>query len=70
MCALLLCCVPAATHCCASCKRISLLHGLQNWGKAYLMPTWLMHEQRLAQLQINEWIIHISLLHSFFQSRI
>ena len=34
------------------------------------MPTWLMHEQRLAQLQINEWIVQISLLHGFCQSRV
>ena len=41
MCVLLLCCVPAATHCCASCNRISLLHGFQSWGEAYLRPSWL-----------------------------
>ena len=41
MCVLLLCCVPAAMHCCASCNRISLLHGFQSWGEAYLRPSWL-----------------------------
>jgi len=35
---------------------MSLLYGLQNWGEAYLIPPCVMHEQRLAQVQINEWI--------------
>ncbi len=29
---------------------ISLLYGLLNRGEAYLIPTWLMQEQRLAQV--------------------
>ncbi len=33
-----------------------LLYGLLNQGEAYLIPTWLVREQRLAQLQINQSI--------------
>jgi len=36
--------------------KISLLYGLLNRGEAYLIPTWLMREQRLAQVQINQSI--------------
>ncbi len=33
----------------------SLLYGLgMNWNEAYLIPTWLMREQRLAQVKINQ----------------
>ena len=69
-CVLLLCHACCYTHCCASCKRISPLHGLQSRGEAYLMPTWLVHEQRLAQLQFNERIIQISLLLGYLQRRV
>ncbi len=31
-----------------------MLYGLHNWGEAYLTPTWLVQEQRLAQVQINQ----------------
>ena len=31
-----------------------LLYGLLNWGQAHLMPTWLMQEQRLAQVKISQ----------------
>ncbi len=31
-----------------------LLYGLLNRGEAYLIPTWLMREQRLAQVKINQ----------------
>ena len=33
---------------------LSLLYGILNWGEAYLIPTWLMREQRLAQVKINQ----------------
>ena len=36
--------------------KTSLLYGLLNQGEAYLIPTWLMREQRLAQVQINQSI--------------
>ena len=39
----------------------SLLYGLHSWGEAYLIPTWLMPEQRLAHLQINQCISHCRL---------
>ena len=35
-------------------RNVSLLYGLLHRGKAYLIPTWLMQEQRLAQVQINQ----------------
>jgi len=35
---------------------ISLLYGILNWGEAYLIHTWLMREQRLAQVKINQSI--------------
>ncbi len=41
---------------CVSICILSLLYGLQNRGEAYLIPTWLMPEQRLAQVQINQSI--------------
>ena len=28
----------------------SMLYGLLNWGEAYLISTWLMREQKLAQV--------------------
>ena len=31
----------------------TLPYGLLNRGEAYLIPTWLMREQRLAQVKIN-----------------
>ncbi len=34
----------------------SLLYGLLNWDEAYLMPTWLMRQQRLAQVKLNQSI--------------
>ena len=34
----------------------SLLCGLLNRGEAYLIPTWLMRKQRLAQVKINQSI--------------
>ncbi len=34
-------------------RNVSLLYGLLNWGQAYLITTWLMQEQRLAQVQIK-----------------
>ncbi len=34
--------------------KISLLYGLLNRGEAYLISTWLMREQRLAQVKINQ----------------
>jgi len=40
--------------------KISLLYGLLNRGEAYLIPTWLMPEQRLAHLQINQSIKSIT----------
>jgi len=40
---------------CASCViKISLLYGLLNRIAAYVIPTWLMREQRLAQVNINQ----------------
>ena len=33
---------------------LSLLYGILNWGEAYLIPTWLMREQRLAHMKINQ----------------
>ena len=33
-----------------------LLYGILNRGEAYLIPTWLMREQRLAQVKINQSI--------------
>ncbi len=36
--------------------KMSLLYGLLNRGEAYLIPTWLMQEQRLAQVKINQSI--------------
>jgi len=36
--------------------KISLLYGLLNRGEAYLIPTWLMRGQRLAQGNINQSI--------------
>jgi len=35
---------------------MSLLYGILNRGEAYLIPTWLMQEQRLAQVKINQSI--------------
>ena len=35
----------------------SLLYGLLNWDEAHLIPTWLMQEQRLAPVHINQSII-------------
>ena len=32
------------------------LYGLLNQYEAYLIPTWLMQEQRLAQVKINQAI--------------
>ena len=45
--------------------KIRLLYGLLNRGEAYLIPTWLMPEQRLAHLQINQSCvleIHVTLM--------
>jgi len=36
--------------------KVSLLYGLLNWGEAYLISTWLMREQRLAQAKISHSI--------------
>jgi hypothetical protein len=33
-----------------------LLYGLLNRGEAYLIPIWLMQEQRLAQVKLNQSI--------------
>ena len=35
---------------------ISLLYGILDRGEAYLIPTWLVREQRLAQVKINQSI--------------
>ena len=42
---------------------LSLLYGevklsLLNWAEAYLTPTWLIREQRLAKVQISQAINH------------
>ena len=39
--------------------KISLLYGLNlNRGEAYLIPTWLVRERRLAQVQVNHQSIN------------
>ncbi len=35
-------------------RNVSRLYGHLNRGEAYLIPTWLMQEQRLAQVNINQ----------------
>ena len=37
-------------------NQTSLLYGILSQGEAYLIPTWLMQEQRLAQVKINQSI--------------
>ena len=37
-------------------SKVGLLYGLLHQGEAYLIPTWPMQEQRLAQVQINQSI--------------
>ena len=39
---------------CAETVEVCLLYGLLNWGGAYLILTWLLQEQRLAQVKINQ----------------
>ncbi len=34
--------------------KLNRLYGLLNRGEAYLIPSWLMQEQRLAQVQSNQ----------------
>ncbi len=49
--ALPLCCVPAATHCCASCTQIRLLHGQPFSTGSRWLAAWLLPKQHSAATQ-------------------
>ncbi len=40
--------------------KLSLLYGIQNWGEAYLIPTWLMRQQWLAQVKSMKSVLSCS----------
>ncbi len=53
-------------------RRLMRLYGLLYQGEAYLIHTWLMREQRLAQIQINQSLRQVSaafMLGNFFKGK-